>query len=277
MSTKIEFETPENIQVAYQPAGLGTRFLAWFVDNLLMFVFLVVLFVVLLVVGMSTESVARQLEGPLRGTVRDPADPRGAESFETLLYFWAIFSLVAGLGSFFYYGIFEFLMRGQTPGKRASKIRVVRIDGFSLEAGSIFIRNVFRIIDHLPPLWIVPLVSAKSQRFGDMVAGTIVVSDRQDALGEVRTALSTRTAGEAKFQFDVAKLKRARPQDFQAIERILDRWDQLSEERQDAFLDQIVPPLVARLQVEMPDEQDHLQFLTDLLAAEYRRQHRSLG
>ena len=41
---------------------------------------------------------------------------------------------------------------GQTLGKRMCKIRVVKADGFALDAVSVFMRNVFRVADHLPIL-----------------------------------------------------------------------------------------------------------------------------
>jgi uncharacterized RDD family membrane protein YckC len=47
MSAKIQFETPENIQVAYEPAGLGTRFVAWFVDNIIMYAGAIAIFFIL--------------------------------------------------------------------------------------------------------------------------------------------------------------------------------------------------------------------------------------
>ena len=35
MHEALQFETPENIRVQYTPAGLGTRFVAWFIDQIL--------------------------------------------------------------------------------------------------------------------------------------------------------------------------------------------------------------------------------------------------
>jgi len=273
MSTKIEFETPENIQVAYQPAGLGTRFVAWFVDNILMTLAIVVIFFVLICSGAITDSVLRDFVDP----ARDSAKRSPGEMPEVTTYLLGLFLLVWGLGSFFYYGCSELLMRGQTIGKRTSGIRVARLDGFALEASGIFVRNIFRVIDHLPPLWIVPLVSARSQRLGDMVAGTVVIFDKPEPISDLRQVLSQRPATEAAFVFDNAALKRARPQDFEALEKILERWSALTENQKQTFLEQLVPPLAARLKTELPPADRRLEYLTDLLAAEYRRQHRSLG
>ena len=144
------------------------------------------------------------------------------------MYFVGIATLVMGLASFVYFGASELFLRGQTFGKRACKIRVVKTNGFALDAGSILLRNLFRVADHIPLLWIVPVVSQQSQRFGDMVAGTIVVNDQTEDLSSVRQQLAERPAAEARFRFDHAKLGRLRPSDVEAVERILERWPSLS-------------------------------------------------
>jgi uncharacterized RDD family membrane protein YckC len=276
MSANITFETPENIQVAYEPAGLGTRFVAWFVDNILMFGVTIAIFFILMCAGVISESVVRDVVEPGRDLARRSPQTPG-EPPQVVLYFVGLFLLVSGVGSFIYYGLSELFLRGQTVGKRMSGIRVVRLDGFALEPGGVFVRNIFRVIDHLAPLWLVPLLSKKSQRLGDMVAGTVVVFDKPESISDLRLSLSQRPVGDAKFVFDTVTLKRARPQDFAAVEKILERWEQLTGNQQETFLGQLVPPLAARLKTDLPPDDQRLQFLHDLLAAEYRRQHRTLG
>ncbi len=277
MNAKIAFETPENIQVAYQPAGLGTRFIAWFVDNIIINAACIGILVILICSGIITETVIRDVFQPGRESARRALEASPGKPPEALLYFIGLFLLVWGLGSFIYYGLSELFWRGQTLGKRMSGIRVVRLDGFALDPSGILVRNIFRVIDHLPPLWIVPLVTKKSQRLGDMVAGTVVVFDKPESISNLRLSLSQRLSGEAQFVFDAATLKRGRPQDFEAVEKILDRWDQLTANQQQTFLGQVVPPLAARFKTDLPGEEQRLQFLHDLLAAEFRRQHRGLG
>ena len=96
-------------------------------------------------------------------------------SREVPIYFIAFAWLFWGLGSFIYFTLCELFWRGQTIGKWACDVRVVKTDGFSLDAASVLLRNIFRLVDQIPPLWIVPVLSPRSQRFGDMVAGTVVV------------------------------------------------------------------------------------------------------
>ena len=146
----------------------------------------------------------------------------------------------------------------------------------SLDAVSILLRNVFRLIDQFPALWIVPVLSPRSQRFGDMVAGTVVVSEARDHLGELRTALLKRPSAESKFRFDGTMLARALPIDIEAAERILERWTEIAPRQRVELLEMISDPLAHRLGTSPPDVDDRREFLADFLAAVYRREARRL-
>jgi len=74
------------------------------------------------------------------------------------------------------------LVWAQTLGKRVMKLRVVRDDGSKAAAGAIFVRNLVRIIDWLPSLYIVGAITvfatgSRRVRLGDMAAKTKVVAD----------------------------------------------------------------------------------------------------
>jgi len=70
---------------------------------------------------------------------------------------------------------------GQSLGKRIMHIRVVREDGAPMDLVTAFIRNLLRIIDYLPTLYIfgiiMILISNERQRLGDMAAKTVVIPD----------------------------------------------------------------------------------------------------
>jgi uncharacterized RDD family membrane protein YckC len=271
MYERVEFETPENIKVHYHLAGSGTRFLAWFADNVILTVFCFILFIAALALGASADSVFGELLDSLDG----PDD--SSDGPEISMVFVGLWFMAWSLGGFFYFGLSELLMHGQTIGKRMSKIRVVKSDGFSLDPTSILVRTIFRVVDQLPPLWIVPVISARTQRCGDLVAGTIVIADEEEDIGEVRQLLSSRSRAECQFRFTAAMLKRSRPTDFTMIESLLERWPLLSMEEQNSLLGKITPPLANRLGSEVPEPKDYYRYLEDLLAEEYHRQSRSLG
>jgi uncharacterized RDD family membrane protein YckC len=275
MSDIIAFETPENIELNYHRAGLGTRFVAWFVDRVLLAVLMFVIFLGLLIAGAASDSVLRTIVSPVVDSLEGVDD--GTSDSIVLYYLMGIVLLVLGLGNFFYFGLCELLWRGQTPGKRLSNIRVVKLDGFSLDAMSILLRNVFRVLDHLPLLWIVPLLSARQQRFGDMVAGTIVVQEQMTRLSGVREQLGARSASEMQFRIPSAALSKLTPDDFKAIETLLDRWASMPADRASDIRRQIATALSNKLKMDMPSVTDELRFLEDILAAECRRQSRRLG
>lgn len=276
MTSRLEFETPENIRVAYEPAGLGTRYMAWILDSIILSGLIAVTFILAVVFGVMTDTTFREAARAIEGLDGSSKSEPGAESLRFLEYFIGLAILVWGLGSFAYFACSELWLRGQSLGKRAMGLRVVRIDGFSLDPSGVFVRNIFRVIDQLPPVWLVPLLSKRSQRLGDMVAGTTVIVDRPQKLSQVRQLLADAPVADAQFTFDVPTLKRARSQDFEAIEKILERWSALTVSQQDALLNQLMPSLVERLKTDPPLPAERVVYLQDLLAAEYRRQHRNL-
>jgi uncharacterized RDD family membrane protein YckC len=90
-----------------------------------------------------------------------------------------VFLLMSG-----YFAIFEWLWRGQTPGKRWLKLRVIREDGRPISFFEAVVRNLLREFDIMPfPFYSIGLVSVfatdRDQRVGDLVAGTVVVRERE--------------------------------------------------------------------------------------------------
>ena len=81
--------------------------------------------------------------------------------------------------SFGYGSICELLFNGQTLGKRVLGIRVMDERGLRLRPSQVIIRNLLRIVDMLPMFYAVGgafcLFSRRSQRLGDLAAGTVVV------------------------------------------------------------------------------------------------------
>jgi uncharacterized RDD family membrane protein YckC len=91
-----------------------------------------------------------------------------------------------------YYTVCE-AMFSATPGKALNGLRVVSVDGRRLTVWSVVVRNLARIIDALPLLYLIGgfavLSTPKSQRLGDMVGGTTVVLRRHAVEpGAIRTS-----------------------------------------------------------------------------------------
>lgn len=93
-----------------------------------------------------------------------------AMAFYTLLYF------VFNIG---YFILLEMLWRGQTIGKRMMRLRVQDMHGLKLQPAQLVLRNLLRFVDSLPVLYFLggafAVLSKRSQRLGDLAAGTVVV------------------------------------------------------------------------------------------------------
>lgn len=158
MGEQFQLDTPEAISVSYDIAGIGTRFLAAVVDSLA---------IVGLGVVILSGVVAIASLGALGQTL--------AIILAIILYFILLFG---------YFVVYETLWSGQTPGKRAYHIRVIKTSGYPISFVDAFIRNLVRIVDFLPTGYSVGIVamfiSTQSRRLGDYAAGTLVVKERSD-------------------------------------------------------------------------------------------------
>jgi uncharacterized RDD family membrane protein YckC len=157
VDTHITIETPEGVDLQLVIAGLGSRFLGRFVDFLIQAVIITLL---LLATGGSIAAAGSDGGG-----------------------WFAAFAIVIVFLSLFAYDIpFEVWGHGRTPGKRVAGTRVVGLRGEPIDLVSSIIRNVVRLIDFLPGLYLIGTVSvlstAQCQRLGDLAAGTLVVRDR---------------------------------------------------------------------------------------------------
>jgi hypothetical protein len=95
---------------------------------------------------------------------------------------------ILGVPYLFYDLVSEIAMDGQTIGKKARNVKVVKLDGTQPTIGSYLLRWLLRPIDFFfsgAVAILVISINGKGQRLGDMAAGTSVVSlNRQVGLTE---------------------------------------------------------------------------------------------
>jgi len=159
---QLNIDTPEQVELEFAVAGIGSRFVAVLIDHLIQFGFFFVF-------GM----LAAVLFGSLANRIN-------------LLGKWvlAAFIVLDFLLVWGYFALFEAYWRGQTPGKHIMKLRVIKDSGRQITLFEAMSRNLVRIIDYLPALYltgvITMLCTKRHQRLGDLAAGTIVVHERSD-------------------------------------------------------------------------------------------------
>lgn len=182
--------TPEQVQLQFQTAGIGSRAMAHLLDGLI----LVLLNAGILAALFGLASLAEE------GT---PATSSGAGDYAA-----AIFIILVILINVGYFICTEYYMAGQTPGKRVFGLRVLQDNGQSATFLSVIIRNFFRLLDMLPTFYflgvMIMLFSKKDKRLGDMVAGTMVVLELQKVRARRRRTIDKAIA---KWQSQLPELQ----------------------------------------------------------------------
>lgn len=157
-------ETPERVPLHFALASIGNRFLACAIDHAIQGLGLAL-------IGLASLIVANI--SIIESTISSA--PKWVYAVMILL----LFLTFSG-----YFAFFEWIWRGQTPGKLLLKLRVIREDGRPITFWEASVRNLLRSFDMMPfPFYSIGLISvfstARDQRVGDMVAGTVVVRERE--------------------------------------------------------------------------------------------------
>ncbi|MEE2800868.1 MAG: RDD family protein [Bacteroidota bacterium] len=146
--------TAQNVNIEYVYAGLGKRILAFIIDALVLFAYIIIL----------TFTVYRAI------SVLDGDNDIGAYELSMIPIF--IYSL-----------IMHIIFNGRTVGKFIMGIKVVKEDGSPARWSDFIVRWIVRLVD----LWLFMftvgtvsiLLTDKQQRLGDMMAKTIVINTRK--------------------------------------------------------------------------------------------------
>jgi len=151
LAGSIDITTTQNVTIEYELASLRERILAYLIDMFAIGISFFVLF---------------QLAFMLFGALWENS--------------WSIFWMVFMFFYFFMYHIlFEIMNTGQSLGKLAMNIRVVRLDGKEPEWSDVVLRSVLHLIDTLFCFGTIGALfiktTPKSQRLGDIAANTTLI------------------------------------------------------------------------------------------------------
>lgn len=179
---ELRIDTPEQIALELPIAGIGSRFLAIFLDTVLQ----------VITYGFGLGVLAYV------GTVAPGAFsvPPAVTAFLPAIFLFFGFCIYWG-----YFAFFEIIWKGQTPGKRIAGIRVIKDSGRPVDALSAILRNLLRGIDLLPLMYATGItcmiLNRHSRRLGDLVAGTVVVHDKPPARIDTQWTIATEPGGPA--------------------------------------------------------------------------------
>lgn len=161
--TDITVNTTQNVDINFKLASIGERILAFFIDLLIKFVYIMAIYFLIYEV-FKVGILFLQFE-----------------SWENMSLQFIIYSPVV-----FYTLFFESWTNGQTPGKYIMKIRVIKIQGYQARFSDHLSRWIFRLVDVYLFMGLSGILfiifSNKGQRLGDIVTDTTVVTLKSNVL-----------------------------------------------------------------------------------------------
>jgi uncharacterized RDD family membrane protein YckC len=223
---KLTIETPEQTALDFAVAGIGSRFIAISIDTMIQIA-------IGLVVGMAGGFGIAGLSKYW------PRSSVWGSAFLVLFFFVLYFG---------YFAIFEIIWNGQSPGKRWTKIRVIKDSGRPLTPAESIGRNLMRIVDWMPALYAVGVLSAiitkQNKRLGDLLVGSLVV--RESSLADVRPAWQP-TSDQALSTLAPLGVANLSAQDFALIDSFLNRRFDLDPSVRSRMADDILRRLKPQL------------------------------
>ena len=155
----VSIETSQHVKLSYEPAGVGERVLAFFLDGF----FLGVYYLVALWIW---------------GYVNQLGSTDLAELNNTA---WIVYVFIV-LPLLLYHLVAEVISNGYSIGKKIVGIRVVKIDGTRATLSGYLVRWLFRLIEITMTsgvlAFITIIINGKGQRIGDILGKTCVVKER---------------------------------------------------------------------------------------------------
>ena len=257
-------ETPERVPLHFALASIGNRFLACAIDHGIQFLVILVIVIAFFLLA-SVADLGDQFSNA----------PKWVKALMIVIVF-LIFSA--------YFAFFEWIWNGQTPGKRMLKLRVLREDGRPVTFWEAMVRNLLRTLDMMPaPFYSIGLISVfvslSDQRVGDMVAGTVVVREREaeaPAFAEVFASPVSDPAMRRSFKpVDfVAELNVLTEPEIQVVETFLRRrWD-LSDMARQWMAWRVSMPLLYKLRPSYDLATFTYEGFLEELLHRYRAHHR---
>lgn len=243
MSDHLSIETPEQIKISYSVAGIGSRFYAALIDLALLLPVLAVGYYVIIRAMLDLD-----------------------ESFGNWL------AALAGIATFVlqwgYYMVFEIATNGQSPGKRALGLRVIKAQGYPISFSDSAIRNIVRIVDMLPFAYgaglLTMLLNKNWQRLGDLAAGTLVVKEGAKASLRPEKTQAVNVKKSTFVYADWIKPERVTDAELTAIQEFLSRRASLPRLRRLQLARTIGAPVAQRMADS--DQIDYDVFLEEVYA-----------
>lgn len=232
---QIEIKTSDRISIQFTISDLKDRALAFLLDSGILYSIIIVLFIIW---GLIT--------------------PNGDPSLFAMIFILPIF--------LFYTLVSEILMGGQTLGKKAMGLRVIKLNGQFASPLDYMIRWLFRWIDIWMSIFVIGSVLINStqygQRLGDILAGTTIIKYGKDKTFHLNDILKIDDQENYKPKYpNVIQLN---DKDMLLVKKTLFRQQMYRNKAHNSLVNELAEHLQKELRIEN-NEKTNSVFLTTLL------------
>ncbi len=234
----IDVKTTQNVTITYELAEVRDRIFAFLIDLVIMIAgYFILVWILILVADVNNESVAIFI---IYTVIAPP------------VIFYSLWS--------------EVLMNGQTVGKKALRIKVIKLDGRPPRFSDYLSRWIFRLLDIYMCFGVIATILAASsdfaQRLGDIASNTAVVKIGNRnfiSLGEILKIDSRQNYAPL-----YPEISNFREEDILLIKQAVDRYQRYRNEAHKKAILVLVDNLKKKLGVE-EEITEHIKFLKTLI------------
>ena len=233
----IDIATTQNVTIEYELAGPQDRFLAFFIDVIIVIALFILIFVVLLGAFVNFD--------------------------DNMDRFFSFLPMTFFVG---YHLLSEIIANGQTWGKKVAGIKVVRLDGEEPGWSDYLLRAIFHVVDTFLSFGILAGLlinsSAKKQRLGDMTANTVVIKIKFNKRFQLADILKINSIEE--YEPTYLEVRRLREKDLLLIKSTIHRYHTYKNQAHTEVIDKLVDRIVKELDLdEKPTKK--IEFLQTLI------------
>lgn len=235
----IDIRTTQNVTIGYELAVLRERFFAFFIDLLVFYALYFFVWVVLV------------------------SSPLGQHINEWGLRFMIMMQLA---GLVLYHFCSEVFSNGQSLGKRAMNLRVIRVDGQEPGLGDHLLRSLFLVMDFFFSAGVLGAVligsTFKNQRLGDLAANTAVIRMKDQLNFHLADILNIQSLDDYEPQYPA--VRQMSEADMLLVKNLLGRFQAWRNPAHATAVHEAVEVICQRLDIEPPTG-NKIDFLKTLI------------
>ncbi len=233
----IDITTTQNVTIQYELADLKDRFLAWLIDLIIMGVTIGIMALILFTAWSSDR---------------------------VLVYFQILVLMPIIL---FYSLASEIIMDGQSIGKKALGLRIVKLNGRQPSLSDYLFRWAFRGLDIYFSVGALGSVlissSARAQRMGDLVSNTVVVRTKPQLSFKLNDIMRINTI--ENYEPKYPEVRRFSEDDMLLVKQTIERARRYPNDSHKKAVELLVNKLTAEMGI-APPKTDYLGFLRSLVS-----------